>query len=226
MATTTAGRPFERFGENAPPRPELRRAITTARRPPERDCIAALLPQARLAPADDAEVRALATRLVEGLRGRDFGTGRESLVQGLLQQFSLSSDEGVALMCLAEALLRIPDVATRDALIRDKIGRGDWRAHLGRSPSPFVNAAAWGLVVTGRLVATHDETRLASALGRATTRLGEPVVRKAVDVGMRLMGRQFVAGETIGEALDHARRLEALGFRYSYDMLGEAAMTG
>ena len=225
MATTTAGRPFERFGENAPPRPELRRAITAARRPPEPGCVAALLPQARLAAADDAEVRALATRLVTGLRGRDFGAGRESLVQGLLQQFSLSSDEGIALMCLAEALLRIPDVATRDALIRDKIGRGDWRAHVGRSPSPFVNAAAWGLVVTGRLVATHDETRLASALGRATTRLGEPVVRKAVDVGMRLMGRQFVAGETIGEALDHARRLEALGFRYSYDMLGEAAMT-
>jgi RHH-type proline utilization regulon transcriptional repressor/proline dehydrogenase/delta 1-pyrroline-5-carboxylate dehydrogenase len=162
---------------------------------------------------------------VAGLRAREFGLGRESLVQGLLQEFSLSSDEGIALMCLAEALLRIPDDATRDALIRDKIGRGDWRAHVGRSASTFVNAAAWGLVVTGKLVSTHDESRLAGALVRATSRLGEPVVRKAVDVGMRLMGRQFVAGETIAEALAQARRMEAAGFRYSYDMLGEAAMT-
>ena len=196
-----------------------------ARRTPEAVCIDALLAQAQFAPEEAARIETLARKLVTGLRAREFGRGRESLVQGLLQQFSLSSDEGVALMCLAEALLRIPDDATRDALIRDKIGRGDWRAHVGRSPSPFVNAAAWGLVVTGKLVSTHDETRLAGALARATTRLGEPVVRKAVDVGMRMMGQQFVAGETIGEALDHAKRLEALGFRYSYDMLGEAAMT-
>ena len=150
---------------------------------------------------------------------------RENVVQGLLQEFSLSSDEGVALMCLAEALLRIPDAATRDALIRDKIGRGDWRAHLGGSESTFINAATWGLLVTGRLVATHDERGLGNALTRVTARLGEPVIRKAVDLGMRLMGRQFVAGETIADALEHARRFEEQGFRYSYDTLGEAAMT-
>ncbi|MGE5096537.1 MAG: trifunctional transcriptional regulator/proline dehydrogenase/L-glutamate gamma-semialdehyde dehydrogenase [Betaproteobacteria bacterium] len=217
--------PFESFGDNAPPRSPLRRAITAARRPPEPACVRALLDEPQLPPGQEANVEALARRLVESLRGRQSGLGREGLVQGLLQEFSLSSDEGVALMCLAEALLRIPDDPTRDALIRDKIGRGDWRAHAGRSASPFVNAAAWGLVVTGRLVATHDETRLAGALVRATSRLGEPVVRKAVDVGMRLMGRQFVAGESIAEALGQARRLEAAGFRYSYDMLGEAAMT-
>ncbi len=168
---------------------------------------------------------ALALRLVAGLRARQPGASRENVVQGLLQEFSLSSDEGVALMCLAEALLRIPDAATRDALIRDKIGRGDWRAHLGGSESPFINAATWGLLVTGRLVATHDERGLSNALTRVTARVGEPVIRKAVDLGMRLMGKQFVAGETIGDALENAKRFEAQGFRYSYDMLGEAAMT-
>ena len=217
--------PFESFGENAPARSPLRRAITQARRHAEPACIEALVGEAELAPAQAADVEALARRLAARLRERQFGAARESLVQGLLQEFSLSSDEGIALMCLAEALLRIPDDPTRDALIRDKIGRGDWRAHLGRSSSAFVNAAAWGLVVTGKLVATHDEARLAGALGRATARLGEPVVRKAVDVGMRVMGRQFVAGETIHAALGQARKLEAIGFRYSYDMLGEAAMT-
>ena len=187
--------------------------------------MAALLPLAAMPESERHAVDSLARRLVAGLREREGGGTRENVVQGLLQEFSLSSDEGVALMCLAEALLRIPDPATRDALIRDKIGRGDWRAHLGGSESPFINAATWGLLVTGKLVATHDERGLGNALTRVTARMGEPVIRKAVDLGMRLMGRQFVAGETIGDALEHARRYEAQGFRYSYDMLGEAAMT-
>ena len=191
----------------------------------EPECLAPLLPLAQLLPWQDEAATDLAKRLVAGLRGKQFGVARENLVQGLLQEFSLSSDEGVALMCLAEALLRIPDAATRDALIRDKIGRGDWRAHLGQSDSPFINAATWGLLVTGKLVATHDERGLSSALTRVTAQLGEPVIRKAVDLGMRLMGKQFVAGETISEALENAKRFEAQGFRYSYDMLGEAAMT-
>ncbi len=152
-------------------------------------------------------------------------SGREGLVQGLIQEFSLSSQEGVALMCLAEALLRIPDAATRDALIRDKIGDADWQAHLGRSPSVFVNAATWGLLLTGKLVATHTEQGLASALTRLLARSGEPVVRRGVDMAMRLMGEQFVTGETIEEALQRAKRREREGFRYSYDMLGEAALT-
>src|SRR4051812_19325734 len=180
---------------------------------------------ATLGPAEAEATAALARRLAEGLRSGPAAVTRENMVQGLLQEFSLSSEEGIALMCLAEALLRIPDPATRDALIRDKIGRGDWKAHVGQSSSPFVNAAAWGLLVSGKLVATHDEAGLGSALTRITARIGEPVIRKAVDLGMRLMGKQFVAGETIGEALEHARRFEAQGFRYSYDMLGEAALT-
>jgi RHH-type proline utilization regulon transcriptional repressor/proline dehydrogenase/delta 1-pyrroline-5-carboxylate dehydrogenase len=155
-------------------------------------------------------------------------------------------------MCLAEALLRIPDAATRDALIRDKIAGGDWWAHLGRARPVFVNAATWGLVVTGKLVGSIEEheprradkkwepvfvdksrdskdSEARSALGAALTRLiaraGEPIIRAGVDLAMRLMGEQFVTGRTIDEALGRARVMEAKGFSYSYDMLGEAAMT-
>ena len=128
-------------------------------------------------------------------------------------------------MCLAEALLRIPDDDTRDALIRDKIGGGDWRAHLGHSPSLFVNAATWGLLLTGRLTATSSEQGLSAALVRLIGRGGEPLIRTGVNIAMRLMGEQFVAGQTIDEALDNGRDREAQGFRHSYDMLGEAAVT-
>ena len=128
-------------------------------------------------------------------------------------------------MCLAEALLRIPDRATRNALIRDKIAPGDWQSHLGNSPSLFVNAATWGLLVTGKLTATGEEQDLSSALTRLVGRFGEPVIRKGVDVAMRMMGEEFVKGQTIGEAIENSRKLEQAGFRYSYDMLGEAATT-
>ena len=203
----------------------LREAITAACRRPEPEALAPLLAQARLPRDVAANVQALALRLAGGLRARKSGSGRAGLVQGLLQEFSLSSQEGVALMCLAEALLRIPDMATRDALIRDKIRDGDWQAHLGKSPSMFVNAAAWGLLLTGKLVSTHSESGLSSALLRLTAKGGEPLVRKGVDMAMRMMGEQFVTGETIEQALGNARTREAEGFRYSYDMLGEAALT-
>ena len=210
-----------------PSRPahELRRAITAATRMAEPDAMARLLPAATLPPAQAAQVAAHAQKLIEQLRAQPASAGRQGLVQGLLQEFSLSSQEGVALMCLAEALLRIPDAATRDALIRDKLRGGDWQAHLGKSPSLFVNAAAWGLVVTGKLVDTHGESGLLSSLRRITARGGEPLLRKGMDMAMRLMGEQFVMGETITQALERARALEARGFRYSYDMLGEAALT-
>ena len=148
---------------------------------------------------------------------------RSSGVEGLIHEYSLSSQEGVALMCLAEALLRIPDAATRDALIRDKLAPGDWRAHLGHSPSLFVNAATWGLVLTGRLVTTTSEQGLSAALTRLIARSGEPIIRRGVDVAMRLMGEQFVTGRTIEEAIGTSREREARGFTFSYDMLGEAA---
>ena len=203
----------------------LRAAITALTRRPEPELLPGLLQQAQLEPAQADAAQALALQLARGLRERKLAFSRAGLVQGLLQEFALSSQEGVALMCLAEALLRIPDAATRDALIRDKVARGDWRAHLGASPSLFVNAAAWGLLLTGRLVATHSDEGLGTALKRVVGRGGEPLIRKGVDMTMRLMGEQFVIGESIDAALATARRREAQGFRHSYDMLGEAALT-
>ncbi|MFY3384969.1 trifunctional transcriptional regulator/proline dehydrogenase/L-glutamate gamma-semialdehyde dehydrogenase [Paracidovorax sp. MALMAid1276] len=217
--------PFAEFAPRTPLNNPLRAAITAAYRRPEPEALAPLLAQARL-PADQAATaQQLALRIAKGLRERKASAGRAGLVQGLLQEFSLSSQEGVALMCLAEALLRIPDKATRDALIRDKISHGQWDAHLGKSPSLFVNAATWGLLITGKLVATHSEASLGNSLSRLTAKGGEPLIRKGVDMAMRMMGEQFVTGETIHEALRNARKMEAEGFRYSYDMLGEAALT-
>ena len=213
--------PFDAFAASVQAQPPLRAAITRHERAAEPDCIVRLLPDATLPAPLAARAAATATRLVEALRRK----GTRGAVEGLVQEFSLSSQEGVALMCLAEALLRIPDTATRDALIRDKIGGGDWRSHLGHSPSLFVNAATWGLVVTGRIATTSSETGLSHALTRLIARGGEPVIRKGVDLAMRMMGEQFVTGQTIAEALVRARKMEAKGFRYSYDMLGEAATT-
>ena len=203
---------------------ESRRRITQATRRPEPDCVAELL---RTAPLTPDAATAIATRLVEALRAR----GRPGPVEGLMREYALSSQEGVALMCLAEALLRIPDAATRDRLIRDKIGGGDWRAHLGRSPSLFVNAATWGLLITGKLQEGSADTGAArtgglqASLMRALGRGGEPLIRAAMDRAMRVLGEQFVVGETIESALRAAAKREARGFRYSFDMLGEAAMT-
>ncbi|WP_207802831.1 trifunctional transcriptional regulator/proline dehydrogenase/L-glutamate gamma-semialdehyde dehydrogenase [Roseicella frigidaeris] len=214
--------PFARVLDGTPAPTPSRAAITAMTRAPEPDCLARLLPEAALPPPLAAAAEATARRLVEALRRK----GARGMVEGLVQEFSLSSQEGVALMCLAEALLRIPDTATRDALIRDKIGGGDWRAHLGHSPSLFVNAATWGLVVTGRLAASGaSEAGLSAALTRLIARGGEPVIRRGVDLAMRMMGEQFVTGQTIDEALARSRRMEARGFRHSYDMLGEAAAT-
>ena len=181
----------------------------------------ALVAAAELPPAIVEQAQAMARRLVTTLRERP----APGLVQGLMREYDLSSQEGVALMCMAEALLRIPDAATRDALIADKIGGSEWRAHVGQSPSPFVNAATWGLLITGQLVSAVDETGLAAALNRLIARSGAPVIRASVDTAMRVMGEQFVCGQTIGAAIAHARPFEARGFRYSYDMLGEAATT-
>jgi len=193
----------------------LRAAITAATRTPEPALLPGLLAAATLAPAQAEAAQTLALRIARGVRERARASGRAGLVQGLLQEFALSSQEGVALMCLAEALLRVPDAATRDALIRDKISAGNWQSHLGQSPSLFVNAATWGLLLTGKLVSTHSETGLGAALGRLTAKGGEPLIRKGVDMAMRMMGEQFVTGETIEEALKHARGPEAEGFRYS-----------
>ncbi|MBJ7223099.1 MULTISPECIES: trifunctional transcriptional regulator/proline dehydrogenase/L-glutamate gamma-semialdehyde dehydrogenase [unclassified Brenneria] len=217
--------PFLDFAEQILPQSVIRAAITSAYRRPETELVPMLLERARLSDEIALSTHKMAYDLAGKLRGQKGATGRAGMVQGLLQEFSLSSQEGVALMCLAEALLRIPDKPTRDALIRDKISAGDWHAHLGNSPSLFVNAATWGLLFTGKLVATHNEAKLSNSLNRIIGKSGEPLIRKGVDMAMRLMGEQFVTGETIAEALANAGKLEEQGFRYSYDMLGEAALT-
>jgi RHH-type proline utilization regulon transcriptional repressor/proline dehydrogenase/delta 1-pyrroline-5-carboxylate dehydrogenase len=214
-------RPFASFAPPVREASPFRQAITAAYRRPEADCIQALMEQASL-PANLRNAAAqTATTLVTALHAKHKGTG----VEGLVQEYALSSQEGVALMCLAEALLRIPDDATRDALIRDKIADGDWKSHMGGGRSLFVNAATWGLVVTGKLATSVNDRGLAAALTRLIARCGEPVIRRGVDMAMRMMGEQFVTGETIAEALKRSRPLEARGFAYSYDMLGEAATT-
>ena len=214
--------PFEDFAPPIRPQSDLRKAITAAYRRPEIDSVLPLLEQATL-PADLADkVRSTARDLIVALRRKAKGSGVEALVQ----EYSLSSQEGIALMCLAEALLRIPDMATRDALIRDKISGGNWKSHVGEGRSLFVNAATWGLVVTGKLTSTVSDRSLSAALTRLIARCGEPVIRRGVDMAMRMMGEQFVTGETIEEALRRSRTMEQKGFRYSYDMLGEAATTG
>ncbi len=221
IADGSAPAPFDELARSVQRQSGLRARITATYRRAEPDCLPELIAAATLPPEQAAAAERTARGLVQALRAK----GRRGAVEALIQEFALSSQEGVALMCLAEALLRIPDTPTRDALIRDKIGAGDWRAHLGHSPSLFVNAATWGLLITGRLVATANETGLAGALSRLIRHGGEPLIRKGVDVAMRMLGEQFVTGQTIEEALGNSRALEAKGFSHSYDMLGEAAMT-
>ncbi len=203
-------------------RPALRLAIDAAWRRAEPDCLPALIEAAQRDEATQARVHDFAASLVTGLRAR---RSRSSGVDALMKEFSLSSQEGVALMCLAEALLRVPDKATADRLIRDKLSDGNWRSHIGNSPSLFVNAATWGLLITGRLVSTSSATSLSSALTRLVARGGEPLIRKGMDLAMRMLGEQFVTGRDIDEALERGRTHERQGYRYSFDMLGEAAMT-
>jgi RHH-type proline utilization regulon transcriptional repressor/proline dehydrogenase/delta 1-pyrroline-5-carboxylate dehydrogenase len=221
---TVSPSPFAAFQDEILRDPlPLRPAITAAYRRDEVDAVQWLLIEAaRSGAVARPEARELAHKLVSAVREK---RTRSSGVDALMHEFSLSSDEGVALMCLAEALLRIPDNATADRLIADKISKGDWRKHLGESPSLFVNAATWGLLITGKLVGTSSERGLGSALSKLIARGGEPLIRKGVDLAMRMLGNQFVTGQTIEEALKNSQPNEARGYRYSYDMLGEAALT-
>jgi RHH-type proline utilization regulon transcriptional repressor/proline dehydrogenase/delta 1-pyrroline-5-carboxylate dehydrogenase len=202
--------------------PELRSALRAACRREEGACVADLLAEYDGQDFDRAAAQGLATTLVAGERAHFAGAAG---FDHLLHEFALSSHEGVALMCLAEALLRIPDTATVDRLIRDKIGHGDWQAHLAGDHPLFVNAATWGLILTGRLVAIRDQGELGNALSRLLARGGEPLVRKGIDLAMRLLGEHFVMGQTIAEALARSQTNAARGYRHSFDMLGEAALT-
>lgn len=200
----------------------LREAIRQACRRDEALCVAALVDELEKAPGDQLAVQAQARQLVEAVRRQ---RSRASGVDHLMQEFALSSQEGVALMCLAEALLRIPDSATVDRLIRDKISHGDWRSHLGGSSSLFVNAATWGMLLSGQLLASQPHGELGEALSRLLRRGGEPLIRKSINFAMRLLGQQFVLGESIAAALQRSIDNERRGYTHSFDMLGEAALT-
>ena len=190
----------------------------------ENELIKKLANQAKLSATDDLMVTDLARGFVEVVRANRKAQGS---IDAFMQEYSLSSQEGVVLMCLAEALLRIPDAATADLLIADKIGSGDWQSHLGKSESLFVNASAWGLLLTGKIITMgQDVSRDGFGfLKRLMHKSGEPILRNAIKQAMRIMGQQFVLGQNMAEALNLARIQEAKGYRYSYDMLGESAIT-
>ncbi len=171
-----------------------------------------------------AKIMQTAAQLVRAVRKN---AENDSGIEAFLQQYDLSSDEGVLLMCIAEALLRIPDADTADRLIADKITAAKWQDHIGTSDSLFVNASTWGLMLTGKIlsldeIAMGNPTRM---LGKLVSSAGEPVVRTAMRQAMKIMGHQFVMGRTIGEALKRALRSTDLPYRYSFDMLGESALT-
>lgn len=204
---------------------DLRQAIARCALADEATLVEQRARDALLSPERRNRIEAAATRLVKGVRA---ARTRFGMLDAFLLEFGLSSREGVALMCLAEALLRIPDAETANRLIRDTIGAADWERHLGHAGSVFVNASTWALMLTGRVVRLEPEEQKhpSSLLGRLMARAGEPVIRQAMVQAMRILGRQFVMGRTIEEALERAREAEGHGGRFSYDMLGEAARTG
>ena len=199
-----------------------RTAVRLAFRQEEEACLAERMRQAAPATAVHGEAAAIAGKLIGGARER-----KASGIDAFLQQFGLATEEGIALMCLAEALLRVPDSKTADALIRDKIGHIDWAEHLGESSSTFVNAATFSLMLTGEVLEKPQEQQrgMGRTLRSAMNRLGEPVIRTATLQAMRILGGQFVFGRTIEEALKRAAPERAKGLTHSFDMLGEAAMT-
>jgi len=190
----------------------------------EEEVVLDLLEQARFEPDASRRVNERARWLVSEVRDRKEEQG---VLEAFMQQYDLSSEEGVVLMCLAEALLRIPDDDTAEKLIADKLGEGNWESHLGKSSSVLVNASTWGLMLTGKLVRLSERTQksVGNALRRMVSKSGEPVVRSAIRQAMRIMGHQYVMGRTIREAMERALKKRNADFRYTYDMLGEAALT-
>jgi RHH-type proline utilization regulon transcriptional repressor/proline dehydrogenase/delta 1-pyrroline-5-carboxylate dehydrogenase len=203
---------------------QSRNAINKSYHADEAQLVLQLLERARLDPDTVARVSARAEFLVSQVRARK---SRQGVMEAFMQEYDLSSEEGVVLMCLAEALLRIPDPETAEKLIADKLGDADWESHVGKSASMLVNASTWGLMLTGRLVAFsgNSANSLSAALGRLVNRSGEPVVRGAIRQAMRIMGYQYVMGRTIGEAIERSRKKDNRMYHYSFDMLGEAALT-
>src|SRR5690606_32674326 len=203
-----------------------RAAISRAWRADETACVERLLAEVNLPQATRRRIHERASALVERVReSADSADG----IDAFMQEYDLSSPEGIALMCLAEALLRIPDADTADRLIADKLFDAHWEEHLGHSDSLFVNASTWALMLTGRILRpTSNENAdddLGAALRNLLARGSRPVVRQAVVQAMRIMGRQFVMGRTIEEATERAEEDRRKGYRHSFDMLGEGART-
>ena len=201
-----------------------RKAVSDAYLADEDALLETLIEKARLSPAEKTATETLARELVTRIRKAH---DKRSGLDAFTQEYALSSEEGVVLMCLAESLLRVPDAPTADKLIRDKIGSGHWDRHLNKSQSLFVNASTFALMLTGRVV-TFDEASHWDFEGiwkKLVARSGEPVIRQAVTYAMRILGGQFVLGRTIDEALKRARPQIEAGYRFSFDMLGEAAYT-
>ncbi len=198
----------------------LRKTIRANTMPDEAKAIARLTKLAGLTAKERAQIVVNGAKLVSDIRS----SAKPGLMEVFLAEYGLNTDEGVALMCLAEALLRVPDADTMDALIEDKIAPSDWGTHLGHSSSTLVNASTWGLMLTGKVL-TEEQPGIAGQLTAMVKRLGEPVIRAATARAMKEMGRQFVLGETIQGAMQRAKAEEDQGFTYSYDMLGEAAKT-
>ena len=218
--------PIETADETIPLLPDTPEgaAIRAAFLADERAVLVALAAQLTQTDAETRAIAAQARAWVEAVRNERQSQGG---IESFLQQYDLSTPEGVLLMCVAEALLRIPDAATADALIRDKLSRGDWDRHLGASDSLLVNASTWGLMLTGKLtrIEREDARDPRAWYGRFAARAGEPVVRVAVRQAMKVMAEQFVLGRTINEAVARSGTAEQKAYRHSYDMLGEAAVT-
>lgn len=209
------------FRPSLPERCALRKTITDQTRAPEWPLVASLAQDAALTGREKAEADRQARALVAAVRA----AGRDGFVQELVQEFDLSTREGIALMCLAEALLRIPDAATRDALLQDKLTDRDWASHLRRGRPLLLTLASGGLLASGLLLSTDGARGLGGLVCTMVRRCGVPAIRVAVDRAMRRMGEQFIRGETIEGALRNSGPLMERGYGYSYDMLGEAAMT-
>lgn len=188
----------------------------------ESSCVNELIDQLDLTPELSQKIEALAQQLIERVRAQ---AGQKSGIEAFMRHYDLSTDEGIVLMCIAEALLRIPDVETENLLIRDKLMGANWRRHLGKSESRFVNWATRGLVFTGKILKTPEEGYFKNLWQNLIRKSGEPIIRKAVCEAIKLLGEQFVLGRTIEEALKNSKPYEEKGYSFSYDMLGEAAKT-
>ncbi len=215
---------FDFVGSQVQGPDQLRDAINQDYDADETVLVNTLLERVQIDAARQNKVNQSAAELVAEVRARK---SEQGVLDAFMLQYDLSSEEGVVLMCLAEALLRIPDNETAEKLIADKLGDGDWEAHIGKSDSIFVNASTWGLMLTGKMIALSEDTKrsVSSALARLINRSGEPLVRTAIRQSMRIMAHQYVMGRTIDEAMERAGRKRNRSFRYSFDMLGEAALT-